>query len=162
MAALTDWARQLLDERHHAVLGTQDADGLIHLTPVWYLFRDGQLFVGTASSSRKGTNAAARPTASLVVEIREPGRERWVAGAGPVTILRGDEARSINAAIQERYLTREAMTDPAIAPAFAAADDITLCIRPTAWRSWSAADMDAQFFGGVLSANPGKWFRPLD
>ena len=50
----------------------------------------------------------------------------------------------------------------ASALAFAAADDVTLCIRPTAWRSWSAADLDAQLFGGVLGASPEKWFRPVD
>jgi hypothetical protein len=44
----------------------------------------------------------------------------------------------------------------------AAADDITLCIRPAVWRSWAAADLDAQYFGGVLTATPGKWFRSLD
>jgi hypothetical protein len=37
-----------------------------------------------------------------------------------------------------------------------------MCIRPTIWRSWAAADMDAQFFGGKLGASPGKWFRPVD
>jgi hypothetical protein len=39
---------------------------------------------------------------------------------------------------------------------------VTLCIRPTTWRSWSAADLDAQFFGGLLGASPEKWFRPVD
>lgn len=162
MAGLTDWAKRLLEERHHAILATQDEDGLLHLTPVWYIFRDGQLFVGTSSSSRKARNARTRPTASLVVDIRHPGQERWVSGAGPVTIVDGDQARSIIAAIQERYLTSDALTDPAIGPGFAAADDIALCIRPTTWRCWAAADMDAQFFGGVLTAAPAKWFRTLD
>src|SRR4030095_11024957 len=88
MGGLRDWARTLLKQRRYATLATQDADGSFHLTPVWYLFQDEQLFVGAASSSRKVRNAIARPTASLVVDVRQPGAERWVAGAGPVTILR--------------------------------------------------------------------------
>jgi PPOX class probable F420-dependent enzyme len=162
MAGLTDWARTLLEGRHYATLATQDDDGAPHLTPVWYLFRDGQLFVGASSASRKVRNAVARPTASLVVDVRKPGTERWVSGAGPVTILRGDESRRINAMILERYLTAEAIAHPRIGPAFVAADDATICIRPATWRSWAAADLDAQFFGGVLTAMPEKWFRPVD
>jgi PPOX class probable F420-dependent enzyme len=162
MGGLSDWARTLLKQRRYATLATQDADGSFHLTPVWYLFQDEQLFVGAASSSRKVRNAIARPTASLVVDVRQPGAERWVAGAGPVTILRNDDSRRINAAIHERYLTAEALRDPKVGPLFAAVDDVTLCIRPVKWRSWAAADVDTQFFGGILTATPERWFRPVD
>ena len=162
MAGLTDWGRRLLEGRRHAVLATQDADGGAHLTPVWYLFSDGELFVACNSASRKVRNAAARPFASLVVEVRDPGVERWVSGAGPVSIMRGEESRQVNAAIVERYLTTEAIADPRIGPAFEAVDDVTLRIRPATWRSWASADVDKQFFGGILGASPGKWFRTLD
>ena len=162
MADLTDWARALLEGRHYATLATQNADGSSHLTPVWYLFRDQQLFVASPSASRKAKNVEARPIASLVVDLRRPGAERWVSGAGPVTLLRGDQSRAMIAAIQERYLTAAARADPRVGPGFAAADDVTLCIQPTTWRSWSAADLDAQFFGGLLGASPDKWFRPVD
>jgi PPOX class probable F420-dependent enzyme len=162
MAELTEWARSLLQGRHYATLATQDADGSLHLTPVWYLYGGGELFVGAPSWSRKVRNAVARPTASLVVDVRRPGAERWVSGAGPVTILRGEESRRLNAAIQERYLTAEALRDPRVGPGFAAADDVTMRIGPVRWRSWAAADLDAQFFGGILSATPEKWFLPVD
>jgi PPOX class probable F420-dependent enzyme len=162
MAALTDWARTLLEGRHYATLATQNADGSSHLTPVWYLFRDQQLFVASFSKSRKVKNVEARPTASLLIDLRTPGSERWVSGAGPVTLLRGDASRSMVAAIQERYLTAAALADPKVGPAFAGMDDVTLCIRPSTWRSFASADLDAQFFGGVLGASPEKWFRPVD
>ena len=162
MSDLTDGARALLDGRHYATLATQNADGSSHLTPVWYLFRDQQLFVASSSGSRKARNVEARPTASLLVDLRRPGAERWVSGAGPVRLLRGDESRSMVAAIHERYLTAAALADPRVGPALAGVDDVTLCIRPTTWRSWSAADLDAQFFGGLLGASPDKWFRPVD
>ena len=162
MAPLSAWAKKLLEGRRHAVLATHDEDGGTHLTPVWYIFRDGELFVGCNSASRKARNAVARPTASLVVEVRDPGIERWVSGAGPVTIMRGAESQKINHAIVERYLTSEAIADPRIGPAFAAVDDCTLCIRPAIWRSWASKDIDDQYFGGILTATPKKWFRSLD
>jgi nitroimidazol reductase NimA-like FMN-containing flavoprotein (pyridoxamine 5'-phosphate oxidase superfamily) len=129
---------------------------------VWYVFKDEHLFVASASFSRKVKNLVARPHASLLVEVRTPGRERWVSGSGPVTILRGPESQAINAAVQQRYLTPEAINHPQIGPGFAAADDVTLRITPSTWRSWASEEVDAQFFGGLLSATPEKWFRLLD
>ncbi len=162
MVPLSDWAHAFLHERRHATLGTLDGDGTVHLTPVWYVFADDQLFVGSSSSSRKVKNVIARPTATLVVDLRQPGIERWVSGSGPVTVLRGAESQRINAAIQERYLTAEALRDPRVGPPLAAGDDVTIAIRPVKWRSWAAGDLDAQFFGGLLTATPERWFRRLD
>lgn len=162
MAGLPDWGRSLLEGRYYATLATQDSDGTPHLTPVWYVFRDERLYVGAASTSRKVRNALARPSASLVVDVRKPGSERWVCGLGPVNLLRGDESREINAVILGRYLTPTALRDPRVGPAFAAGDDVTLCIEPRIWRSWSGADMDAQYFGGILTSDPERWFRPVD
>lgn len=154
--------RELLEGRHYATLATQNDDGSIHLTPVWYLFEDSQFFVATSSSSRKARNLRAHPTASLLVDIRKPGAERWVSGSGPAEILKGQESKEINAKIHGRYLTEEARIDPRIGPVFATADDVTLCIRPKTWRSWDAMDLDARFFGGILTRTPEKWFLPVD
>lgn len=162
MTGLPAWGKSFLEGRRHATLGTIEPDGTPHLAPVWYLFRDGQLFVGTNSMTRKFKNAAARPTASIVVDLRIPGLERWVSASGSVTVLRGAEAQAVVRSIQERYLTAQALNDPAVGPGFAAGDDVALCIRPDKWRSWTAADVDAQFFGGALRADPKKWFRALD
>ena len=54
----------LLQGRYIATLGTENADGTIHLTAVWYVFEDGSMFIATSSKSRKARNIAARPKAS--------------------------------------------------------------------------------------------------
>jgi hypothetical protein len=104
----------------------------------------------------------ARPDATIMVDIRRPGGESWVYASGRVEILRGDESRELNSRILHRYLTQEAIEDSRIGPGFAAADDITICLIPEAWRSWSSKDLDEQFFGGILTSNPEKWFRPVE
>jgi F420H(2)-dependent biliverdin reductase len=162
MSGMPEWATQFLDERRHATIATSDADGSPHVVPVWYVYRDGRLCVGTQSSSRKAKNATARPTATLLVDGREPGAERWVSGTGPVTIIRGDEAKAIVAAIHERYLTAAARSDPRVGGALAAVDDVVIAIRPVRWRAWASADMDAAFFGGMLGAQRDRLFRKLD
>jgi PPOX class probable F420-dependent enzyme len=154
--------RAILEGRHYATLATQDPDGSVHLTPVWYLFEDDALFIECPSTSRKARNVAARPTASVVVDTRKPGSESWVSGSGRAELLHGETAKAINARILRRYLTREAIENPGIGPAFAAVDDVTIRVTPTRWRSWSAKSVDEQFFGGILGATPGKWFLPVD
>ena len=162
MAELPEWGPRFLEQRRIATIATIEADGSPHVVPVWYLFRDGLLYVGTQSASRKAKNAAARPRATLTVDSRTPGTERFVSGSGPATILRGDEARAIVAAVHERYLTGDARSDPRVGGALAAADDVVIAIRPSIWRAGASAELDAQFFGGLLSATPQKWFRELD
>jgi PPOX class probable F420-dependent enzyme len=162
MSTLTDQIREILEARHYATLATHNEDGSIHLTPVWYIFDNQRFYVGSPSSSRKARNLAARPNATIMVDIRQPGSEGWVYTSGRVEILRGDESRQVNSRILHRYLTEEAIEDSRIGPAFAAADDITLCLIPETWRSWSAKDMDEQYFGGTLSSASEKWFRPID
>lgn len=162
MSKLIDEHRELLAERRYAVLATHDTDGTIHLTPVWFLFEGDRFYVESYSASKKIQNLRRRPAASLTVDVREPGMDRWVSASGTTDILDGAEATSINASIRRRYLTQEAIDDPRIGPVFAAADDVTIRLTPTAWRSWSAEDVDERFFGGILGQTPDRWFLPIE
>ena len=162
MSDTLQWIETFLRERRYAVLGTVNEDGSIHLTPVWYLFENGQLLVSTSSKSRKARNVLARPTASLVVDVRKLGSERWVSGSGPVQVIRGEASKAIQNMILRRYMTEEAVKHPVIGPGMAGSDDITLSLKPVQWRSWDLKSLDTQFFGGMLAATPEKWFLPLD
>ena len=142
MGELTDELRSFLGERRYAVLATHDPDGGIHLTPIWFLFEYDRFYFASSSGSRKVKNAERNVSASVVVDAREPGRERWVSASGPLEILREDEAQSINARIRRRYLAPEALEGP-IEAALAASDDVTLSLAPTAWRSWTAPDVES-------------------
>jgi PPOX class probable F420-dependent enzyme len=139
---LTPELRSFLAERRYAVLGTADPEGEIRLTPIWFLFEDDRFHFGSSSRSRKVRNLERSPAASVVVDAREPGRERWVFASGPVEIRRGTDARTVNARIRRRYLTEEALGGP-IEAALAASDDVTLSLTPTAWRSWAAPDVES-------------------
>jgi PPOX class probable F420-dependent enzyme len=162
MRTLDDSGRQFLSGRRYATLATQNEDGSIHTTPVWYLFEDDTFYVGAPSFSRKVRNLFARPNATVLVESRKPGRDRWVSASGRVEILREEKSREVNSRILRRYLTEEAIADPRVGPAFAAVDDITICLKPESWRSWRSSDVDEQFFGGLLGSAPEKWFRPVE
>ena len=151
MGELTDELRSFLGERRYAVLATHDPDGGIHLTPIWFLFEDDRFYFASSSRSQKVKNLERSSSASVVVDAREPGRERWVSASGPLEILREDEAQSINARIRRRYLAPEALEGP-IEAALAASDDVTLWLAPTAWRSWTAPIVES----------PERWFLAVD
>jgi PPOX class probable F420-dependent enzyme len=147
VSELTDELRSFLAERRYAVLATHDEDGGIHLTPIWFLFADDCFLFGSSSGSRKVQNIERNSSASVVVDSRGPGRERWVSASGTVEILHGDEAQSINARLRDRYLAPKAFDTP-IEAALIESDDVTLRLTPATWRSW-AAD---------LGDSPEQWF----
>jgi PPOX class probable F420-dependent enzyme len=151
----------LLQGRHIAAIGTENADGSIHLTAVWYLFEEGCLFVATSSKSRKARNVAARPKASVMVDLRQPGSERGVNAVGAAELISGDVSRAINQRIHQRYMSAEAIADPHIGPVFASFDDVTIRLAPISWTTWDMHALDVQAFGGRLGANPG-YLLPLD
>lgn len=153
--------QNILRGRYIATLGTENADGTMHLTAVWYLFEDGYLYVATSSKSRKARNLAARPKASLMVDVRKPAAERGVSASGKVDLVSGDQSRGINQRIHSRYMSAAAMSDPHIEPVFASFDDVTLRITPVSWTTWDMTVLDAQAFGGRLGGTPG-YLLPLD
>jgi PPOX class probable F420-dependent enzyme len=152
---------ELLRGRRIATLGTENADGSIHLTAVWYVFENGQLFVATSSKSRKARNIAARAKASLMVDARNPGKERGVTATGKAEIISGSESHAINERIHRRYMSAAALADGKVGGVFAAFDDVTLRITPESWFSWDMAELDAQALEGRLAQNPG-YVLPLD
>ena len=159
MSKLSDSMREFLNGRHYATLATFNEDGSIHLTPVWYLFEDGCFFVGTAAD-RKLKNILARPKASLMVDSRKQGSERWVSASGTAEVIRGERSQEINTRIHQRYLTKAGLEK--MGPALVAASEAIICLTPNSWRSYDLKSLDDQYFGGILGQTPEKWFLPLD
>jgi PPOX class probable F420-dependent enzyme len=131
---------EFLAGRRIATLATENPDGSAYLTAVWFLVEDGAVFVGTSGTSRKARNAEARPRASIMVDARGVGPQRGVAASGPVTVLRGAEARAVNDRILERYLTPAGIAAPGVGRTIAASDDVTLRLDPGPWRTWSTSE----------------------
>jgi hypothetical protein len=153
--------QDLLQGRYIATLGTEGADGSIHLTAVWYLFEDGCLFIATSSRTQKARNAVARPKASLMVDARKPGTERGVTAACKVDLISGNESKEVNRRVHSRYLSAAAISDPHVGPVFAGFDDVTMRLTPVSWITWDMAVLDAGALGGRLGKNPG-YMLPLD
>src|SRR6266568_1367881 len=153
--------QEFLQGRYIAALGTENADGTIHLTAVWYLLEEGSLFVATSSKSRKARNVAARPKASLMVDTRKPGTERGVTATAKAELISGGQSREINRRIHSRYMSPAAISDPHVGTVLASFDDVTIRLTPVSWTTWDMSLLDAQAFGGRLGGTPG-YLLPLD
>jgi PPOX class probable F420-dependent enzyme len=153
--------QEFLQGRHIAALGTENPDGTIHLTAVWYLFEEGSLFVATSSKSRKARNVAAGPKASLMVDTRKPGTERGVTAAAKAELISGNRSRELNCRIHSRYMSPAAISDPPVGAVLASFDDVTIRLTPVSWTTWDMTLRDAQAFGGRLGGTPG-YLLPLD
>ena len=159
-STLTAGAEEILTGRFIASLGTQNEDGSIHLTAVWYLFDAGSFYVATSSRSRKARNVAARPKATLMVDARKPASEHGLVAMCTVDVLAGPSSREVNARIHGRYMSKAALADPRAGGTMAAMDDITLKLTPTGWYSWDMRVLDDAVFGGSMKT-PG-YLLPLD
>jgi len=151
----------ILQRRLISTLATQNADGSIHLTAVWFLSDSGSLYVATSSKTRKARNILARPKASLMIDARKPASERGASAVGSAELISGDRSKELNRRIHARYMSEAAMADPGIGPVFASFDDVTIRFKPESWFTWDMATLDAQAFGGRLGGTPG-YLLPLD
>jgi uncharacterized protein YhbP (UPF0306 family) len=147
--------QELIRGRYIATFGTENSDGSIHLTAVWYLFDAGSLYVATSSKTQKARNVVARAKASLMVDVRKSGAERGVTATGKVEVISGKRSQEINRRIHSRYLSAAAISDPHVGPVFASFDDVTLQLTPVSWTSWDMAVLDAQALGGRLGKTAG-------
>ena len=155
MAKLGDkLVQELLQGRRVACLATENADGSIHLTAVWFLFEDGCAYVATSSRAVKARNLQARPKASLMVDIRDSVAARGVTVMGTVEILSGEPSRQWNERIHRHYMSEAALRDQRVGPVFAQWDDITIQLKPTRLVAWDMREADRAVFGGAFAGNP--------
>jgi len=162
MASLTDaLVQQLLNGRYVASLATQNPDGSIHMVAVWYWFDGANIFVATASRSRKAQNMKSSSKATLMIDSRHPQASFGATIAGAVQILQGGTSQKLNREIHRKYLSPAAIADPQVGPVFAGWDDVTVQITPLSVISWDMREADAQVFGGSFKNNPG-YLLPLE
>lgn len=161
MAKLTDpVVQELLRGRYIAALATENADGSIHLTAVWFLFDGGSFYLATSSRSHKARNVMAKPKASLMIDSRDPAASRGVTAMGTVEVLTGEASREWNLRVHRRYLSDAALADARIGPVFAAWDDVTLKLTPSSIFAWDMREADRLAFGGAFAENPAYLLPP--
>jgi PPOX class probable F420-dependent enzyme len=123
-----EWQR-FLRGRRVAVLGTVGADGTPLLTPIWYLFRKGQILMRTDKESVKTGNIARNPRVSVCIQDeRPPYASVTVYGKGSVEPAR----EGLGAEMAKHYLgaVGAAGYQRAASEAIERGEEVTLVITP--------------------------------
>ena len=157
----SDAVRELLGLRLIATLGTSNADGTPLLTPIWYLYESGRIYLPTGSGSRKVRNIQARPAVSVLIDQRRADRHRWVSATGRAEIVTGAAALDINARVRARYVSTAG--EQTYGQLIAAYDDVTVVVTPDRWRAWTPSALDRLAAEHGLSGEQvASWFTDWD
>ena len=153
MAEPNEEQKQLLKQRRIASVATIGADGMPHLTSVWFVYENGALYLAIPFSSAKGKNLSANANVAVMVDVRKSYKEAGLTAIGEAELVFGDQAASIVRRVHEKYLSLEALDDPQVGPVFAAVDDLAVRLVPRKWLSWDMGQLDQQVFGGAIARN---------
>lgn len=65
-------AEEFLGGKHFAKVATVKKDGSPHVTPIWYMYEDGRLYINTTTDRVKYYNIRRDPRVSLLVDDGYP------------------------------------------------------------------------------------------
>ena len=124
---------EFLAEQKVMRLATVSPDGMPHVVPVWYMYKNGSIYVGTNTRTMKARNVARTGTAAFCVDEGIHSPLYGVMGRGRAHILT-DGVEDMARDILLRYF--ETMQDESAAELFADTDCI-LEITPHRLTEWS-------------------------
>ena len=101
-------ALKFIEKDRHAVLATNGRNGLPQLTPVWYLFEDGVLYVSAQVTTVKVRNLRRDPAVSVCIDGGR-GDARYVVFGGRAELIEpGERQKTIRWQIVRHYFEDEA------------------------------------------------------
>jgi PPOX class probable F420-dependent enzyme len=136
--------QELLDARLIANLATLNADGSIHLVPMWFARDGGKIVLATGAGSAKVRNLERDGRATVMVDDSRAGMDVCgVSLAGSVELVRGAEAVPLIRLVHRRYVSERGLAAPAV-EAFLASDDVALRFTPERAVTWDERRSEAQ------------------
>jgi PPOX class probable F420-dependent enzyme len=140
---LTDaLADELLAAPLIAKLATFNADGSIHLVPMWFAWQPPALLIPTSSRTRKCRNLARDHRATVMIDDSRGGLDlRGVTLVGEAEIVGGRGAPEVNRAIHLRYLTEAGRALPEV-DGYLRTDDVTVRFVARRISSWDLRSTD--------------------
>jgi PPOX class probable F420-dependent enzyme len=136
--------RELLGARLIANLATLNADGTVHLVPMWFAWEDGFILLATGAGSAKVRNLERDPRATVMVDDSRAGMDVCgVSLVGSVEIVRGADAVPLVALVHRRYVGERGRGALAVRE-FLASDDVALRFTPAEALTWDERESEAR------------------
>ena len=85
---LTESAQDFLRNKRNLVLATVRRDGTLQLSPLWFVWKDGEFVISTITSTAKWHNLKRNPKCGVSVDDQETGR--YVSASGTAVLEEGD------------------------------------------------------------------------
>jgi PPOX class probable F420-dependent enzyme len=136
-------ARELLTARLIACLATFNADGTIHLVPMWFALAGEAILLATGSRSQKVRNLYRDARATVMVHDSRPGFDVCgVTLVGRADVVRPPHAAPLVERVHRRYVDERGAALPPVRE-FLASDDVAIRFRPERALSWDERPSDA-------------------
>ena len=98
---------EFLQADRHAILATNGRNGAPQLTPVWYIFEEGVLYVSAQTSTVKVKNLRRDPTVTVCIDGGR-GDARYVVFYGKAELIEpGERQRALRWRIVRHYYADE-------------------------------------------------------
>ena len=123
--------QSFLDEQRHAILATIRKNGMPQLSPVWYIFEDGLLYISVMRKSAKHYNVKRDPRVTVCID-GGPNDVRTVTLSGEIVI--SQLTAPIEQAMPWRIVRKYSESDEAADAYIDSAeihDNILLVLTPT-------------------------------
>jgi PPOX class probable F420-dependent enzyme len=136
-------AAELLSGRLIANLATLNADGTIHLVPMWFAAERDTILLATGSRSQKVRNLERDPRATLMLHDSRPGFEVCgVSLVGRAEIVRPPNAAELVSRVHRRYVRDRGLQLEPVRQLLDS-DDVAIRFRPERALSWDERPSDA-------------------
>ncbi len=130
------WIEAYLGKRLIARLATKGRDGFPQVTPVWFIWEKGRMYICTNKDTVKVKNIRADPRVAVLLDSAVQSLHVWgVQLRGEASFLSPRKSLEFNHRIHEKYLGKETLSDPKVRSYFSR-DDITIVVRPNSSFSW--------------------------
>lgn len=108
---MEDQVLNFLEADRHAILATKGRSGAPQLTPVWYVYEDGVLYVSAQTSTVKVKNLRRDPTVTVCIDGGR-GDARYVVLSGKAELIEpGESQRELRRRIIGHYHADEAAAE---------------------------------------------------
>ncbi len=85
---LTDSAQDFLRHKRNIILATHRRDGTLQLSPLWFVWKDGEFVISTVTSTARWHNLKRNPKCGVTVDDQETGR--YISASGTAVLEEGD------------------------------------------------------------------------
>ncbi len=132
----------LTSNKSLARIATVSKNGAPHVVPVWFLFKNGTIYIPTPLRTLKARNVRTKPEVSIVIDQYE-GRlaAKGILFKGIARVITDKESSKLNYLVHKKYMGGEKIKEKKWKE-FMSEDDGTIVVTSSKSSSWDFTSLD--------------------